>query len=330
MARPFPLRLWEGRDNEEQTRRTTLYVWMASTKTVRVSWNYAWAAPTCDPLARSPKLIEQIFESYLPENWALVVQGLSVIVPELHGSRTCRIVVLEANPERESHLKRWASGKIDNTRAVGQTQVSMDEEAEEGEPDESRENLGKEDPSEGDEDEGTDGDEEDVADWDSDDDDDTEGSGAYEDENSEGGQNVVDSEADEAEEHKESPSRSNEDGNGGDAREGSDSEVDSPLQIRRTERGRGSREPVLRGVLVLGKGKGTMADVRRSLSGGQSMHPARLVRRSMPAPLEPQHSIAASLVAVENLLQMPIRVTRDAQLVARKRLVPPGQSGSPV
>ena len=42
-----------------------------------------WAAPTCDPLARLPKLIFQILESYLPKNWALVVQGLSAIVPEL-------------------------------------------------------------------------------------------------------------------------------------------------------------------------------------------------------------------------------------------------------
>ena len=198
-------------------------------RTCFVEPDYAWTAPTCDPLARSPELIEQILESYLPENWALVVQGLSVIVPELQGSRVRRIVVLEANPERESYVKRWASGEMDNTRAVRQTQASMDEEAEEGEPDESGENLGEEDPSEGDEDEGNDGEEEDDADSGNDDDDDTEGSGASGDEDSEGRQNVVDSEADEAEEHKESPSRSNEDGSGGDAREGSDFEVDSPL-----------------------------------------------------------------------------------------------------
>ena len=178
------------------------------------------------------------------------------------------IVVLEANPERESYVKRWASGEMDNTRAVRQTQASMDEEAEEGEPDESWENLGEEDPLEGEEDEGNDGEEEDDADSGSDDDDNTKWSGASGDEDSEGGHNVVDSEADEAKEHEESPSRSNEDGSGGDAREGSDFEVDSPLQIQRTERGRGSREPVLRGVPVVGKGKGTMADVRRSLSGG--------------------------------------------------------------
>ena len=47
-------------------------------------------------------------------------------------------MVLEANPERESYVKRWASGEMDNTRAVRQTQASMDEEAEEGELDESR------------------------------------------------------------------------------------------------------------------------------------------------------------------------------------------------
>ena len=43
----------------------------------------AWATPTCDPLARSPKLISQILELNLPKNWALVVQGLSAVVLEL-------------------------------------------------------------------------------------------------------------------------------------------------------------------------------------------------------------------------------------------------------
>ena len=140
----------------------------------------------------------------------------------------------------------------------------------------------------------------------------------------------MDSEADEVEEHKKSPSQSNEDGSGGDAREGSDSEVDSPFQIRRIERGRGSRKPVLRGVPVVGKGKGTMADVRRSLLGGQSMRLAGLVRWSMPAPVEPQHPIVASPGTAKNLLHMSIRVTGDAQLVARKRLVLPRHSSSPI
>ena len=50
-------------------------------------------------------------------------------------------------------------------------------------------------------------------------------------------------------------------GSDGDTRKGSHLEVDSPLQIRRTKRGRGSQEPVHKGVLVRGKGKGTMTDV---------------------------------------------------------------------
>ena len=86
-----------------------------------VELDYPWAAPTCSFLARSPELIEQILESYLPKNWALVVQGLLLIVPELQGSQARRIVVLEANPECESYVKRWASGEMDNTRAVHQT-----------------------------------------------------------------------------------------------------------------------------------------------------------------------------------------------------------------
>ena len=72
------------------------------------------------------------------------------------------------------------------------------------------------------------------------------------DEDLEGGQNVVDLEANEAEEHKKSPSRSNEDGSGGDAREGSNSEVDSLAQSQRTENGRGLLKVVHIGVPVPG------------------------------------------------------------------------------
>ena len=58
------------------------------------------------------------------------------------------------------------------------------------------------------------------------------------------------------------------------------------------------------------------------------MRPTRLVRGSMPAPVEPRHPIAASPVAARNLLQMPIRMTGDVQPVARKRLVLPQHSSS--
>ena len=67
-----------------------------STRFVEPKW--PWGAPTCDPQARSPLLIEQILECFFPEGWALVVQGLSAIVPELQESRARRNVVLEADP----------------------------------------------------------------------------------------------------------------------------------------------------------------------------------------------------------------------------------------
>ena len=76
--------------------------------------DYVWTAPTCDPLARSSELIEQILESYLPENWALVVQGLSVIVPELQGSWACMIVVLEAKSRTQiirEAMGQWRDGQ---------------------------------------------------------------------------------------------------------------------------------------------------------------------------------------------------------------------------
>ena len=99
-------------------------------------------------------------------------------------------------------------------------------------------------------------------------------------------------EAEEAEEEEESEGRNvREHSSGGETRRGSSSEVDSPLQIQWTERDRGSRESVLRGIPVPGKGKGTIADVRRNLSGGRSRRPAGLVRRSMPAQIEREHAV---------------------------------------
>ena len=85
--------------------------------------------------------------------------------------------------------------------------------------------------------------------------------------------------------------------------------------------GHDSRELVHRGVLVPGKGKRTMADVRRSLSGGWNIRPVGLVRRSMPALVEPEHAVGISLVVVKQQIWMPIRVMGDAQPIARKRLV---------
>ena len=88
-----------------------------------------WAAPTCNPLARSPELISQILESYLPKNWALVVQGLLAAVPKLQVKGLQRIVLLEADPDRESYVKRWANGEVESTREVCQRQATLDEEA---------------------------------------------------------------------------------------------------------------------------------------------------------------------------------------------------------
>ena len=67
------------------------------TRFIEPKW--PWPAPACNPQARSPELIKQALESFLPDGCRLVVQGLSVIVPELKGSRTQQIVVLEGNPD---------------------------------------------------------------------------------------------------------------------------------------------------------------------------------------------------------------------------------------
>ena len=165
-------------------------------------------------------------------------------------------------------MERWSpQGK------VRQRQATLDEDAFSGESKVSAEDLVDEEPLDAEEDEKNDGeeeDEEDEGDSDSgnDDDNDTSKSEASGDEDSSGGNNVVVSKAEEAEEEEESDrGYVREHGSDGDTRRGSHSEVDSPLQIRRTKRRRGSREPVHRGVLVQGKDKGTMADGQRSLFG---------------------------------------------------------------
>ena len=96
------------------------------TRFVEPEW--PWPAPACDPQARSPELIKQTLESFLPDGWMLVVQGLSVIVPELEGSRAQRIVVLEGDPDREAFVKRWASGGKHVRSAIRSSRHSTKEE----------------------------------------------------------------------------------------------------------------------------------------------------------------------------------------------------------
>ena len=56
-------------------------------------------------------------------------------------------MVLEADPDRESYVKRWASGEVESTRAVRQSQSTLDEEAIEEKSKASAEDLGEEEPS---------------------------------------------------------------------------------------------------------------------------------------------------------------------------------------
>ena len=70
-----------------------------------------------------------------------------------------------------------------------------------------------------------------------------------------------------------------------------------------------------------GKGKGTMADVRRSFFGKRSIRPAGLVQQSMPTRVKPEHVVGALPVAAEQQTRMSIRVTWDTRPIARKRLV---------
>ena len=74
-------------------------------------------------------------------------------MPELQGSRARRIVVLEADLDRESYVKRWANGEVESTRAMRQSQATLNEEVFKGESKESAEDLGEEEPSDAEEDE---------------------------------------------------------------------------------------------------------------------------------------------------------------------------------
>ena len=96
------------------------------TRFIEPEW--PWPAPACDPQARSPELIKQALESFLPDGWMLVVQGMCVIVPELEGSRAQRIVVLEGDPDREAFVKHWANGSKHVQFAIRSSRHSTEEE----------------------------------------------------------------------------------------------------------------------------------------------------------------------------------------------------------
>ena len=69
----------------------------------------SWRAPDCDTGAREPKTVQELCTSYLPRNWALVVQGLTVAASAFDYSEGCqihRIVVLENDPDREAFIRR--------------------------------------------------------------------------------------------------------------------------------------------------------------------------------------------------------------------------------
>ena len=57
-----------------------------------------------------------------------------------------RIVVLEADLDRKSYVKRWANGEVESTREVRQKQATLDEDAFSGESEESMEDLVEEEP----------------------------------------------------------------------------------------------------------------------------------------------------------------------------------------
>ena len=69
----------------------------------------SWRAPDCDRRAREPEIVQELCTSYLPRNWALVVQGLTVAMSAFdyfEGRQIHRIVVLENDPDREAFIQR--------------------------------------------------------------------------------------------------------------------------------------------------------------------------------------------------------------------------------
>ena len=75
-----------------------------------------------------------------------------------------RIVVLEADLNRESYVKRWPNGEVESIREVRQRQATLEEEAFTGESEESAEDLVEEEPLDAEEDEENDREEEDEED----------------------------------------------------------------------------------------------------------------------------------------------------------------------
>ena len=218
---------------------------------------WPWAAPACDLQARSPSLIEQALDAFLPDGWTLVIQGLSVIVPKLDGSRAQWIVVLEGDADRETFVKRWASGDKHVRAVIQSTGVSTEEE----DLDDSEELEGKDRPrsdrssedekEEGNEDakgegerdedeEGEEGEEEDDNAEDEGDSDDLEGND--DDEGGDGGEGAMSKSAsDRAGSSERTPTKEGRTGDGGKSihEKGAESEVDSPVKIIVQGRGKG-------------------------------------------------------------------------------------------
>ena len=182
-----------------------------------------------------------------------MVQGLSVIVPKLEGSRAQRIVVLEGDADREIFVKRWASGDKHVRAVIQNIGISIEEEDLDDSEEVEGEDLPRSDRSSEDEEEGNEdakgegeGDEDEEGEEEDDNAEDEGDSDASEgnddDEGGDGREGVVSKSAfDRAGSSERTPTKEGHTCGGGKNiyGKGAESEVDSPVKIISQGRGKG-------------------------------------------------------------------------------------------
>ena len=129
----------------------------------------SWRAPDCDRGAREPETVWELYTSYLPRSWALVVQGFTVAASSFdcsEGRQIHCIVVLENDPDREAYIRRQfiathdersegmqgGARVVEEGTGVGVEEVDIGKAQSEGNFDDDEAEEGEEDSGSGEED----------------------------------------------------------------------------------------------------------------------------------------------------------------------------------
>ena len=126
----------------------------------------SWRAPDCDRGAQEPKTVQELCTSYLPSNWALMVQGLTIAMSAFdcsEGHQLHCIFILENDPNREAYIRRQlttthdagSSEGVEGGARVVEEGTRVDVEEVHTRITQSRENFDDDEAKEGEEDSGS-------------------------------------------------------------------------------------------------------------------------------------------------------------------------------